>query len=134
MTATATIVAAYVSAHPEKGTPADLSDLIGVVQRALTGNVVPEKAPRGEPAVPIKKSVTPDYLVCLEDGKKVKMLKRHLHTLGLTPAEYRERWGLPKDYPMVAESYSEHRSALAKSIGLGVRPGARVAAAAAEGE
>ena len=77
---------------------------------------------RPKPAVPIKKSVTPDYIVCLEDGKKLKMLKRHLKTAyGMTPEEYRERWGLPADYPMVAPEYAKQRSALAKDIGLGKR-------------
>ena len=77
---------------------------------------------RPQPAVPIKKSVTDDYIVCLEDGKKLKMLKRHLKTAyNMTPAQYRERWGLPADYPMVAPSYAERRSKLAKDIGLGTR-------------
>ena len=75
-----------------------------------------------QPAVPIKKSVTPDYVVCLEDGKKLKMLKRHLKTqYNMTPEEYRERWGLPVDYPMVAPKYAEQRSRLAKEIGLGTK-------------
>ena len=77
-------------------------------------------ADRPQPAVPIKKSVTDDYIVCLEDGKKLKMLKRHLKTAyNMTPEEYRERWGLPADYPMVAPNYAKQRSALAKEIGLG---------------
>ena len=77
---------------------------------------------RPQPAVPIKKSVTPDFIVCLEDGKKLKMLKRHLKTAyGMSPEEYRERWGLPADYPMVAPNYAEKRSRLAKDIGLGTR-------------
>ena len=72
------------------------------------------------PAVPVRKSVTPEFIVCLEDGKKLKMLKRHLATrYNLTPAAYRQRWGLPKDYPMVAPAYAAQRSALAKSLGLG---------------
>jgi predicted transcriptional regulator len=75
---------------------------------------------RPQPAVPIKKSVTPEYIVCLEDGKQLKMLKRHLKTAyNMTPEEYRERWGLPADYPMVAPSYAKKRSKLAKDIGLG---------------
>ncbi len=78
---------------------------------------------RPRPAVPVKRSVTPDYVVCLEDGKKLKMLKRHLKTsYGLTPDEYRKRWGLPADYPMVAPNYAAQRSALAKKIGLGTKP------------
>lgn len=77
-------------------------------------------AERPQPAVPIKKSVTPDYIVCLEDGKKLKMLKRHLKTAyNMSPEEYRERWGLPADYPMVAPNYARQRSSLAKEIGLG---------------
>lgn len=77
---------------------------------------------RPQPAVPIKRSVTPDYIICLEDGKKLKMLKRHLKTAyDMTPEEYRERWGLPADYPMVAPNYAAQRSKLAKDIGLGTR-------------
>ena len=79
-------------------------------------------ADRPKPAVPIKKSVMPDYIICLEDGKKLKMLKRHLKTAyDMSPEEYRERWGLPADYPMVAPEYAKKRSALAKDIGLGKR-------------
>lgn len=75
---------------------------------------------RPQPAVPVKKSVTPDYIICLEDGKRLKMLKRHLKTAyDMSPEEYRERWGLPADYPMVAPNYARHRSKLAKEIGLG---------------
>ena len=78
------------------------------------------------PAVAIKKSVTPEYIICLEDGKKLKMLKRHLKTrYDMSPEEYRKRWGLPEDYPMVAPSYAQQRSALAKKIGLGTKPRAR---------
>ena len=74
------------------------------------------------PAVPVKKSITPDYLVCLEDGKKMKMLKRHLQTsYGMSPDQYREKWGLGSDYPMVAPNYAKHRSSLAKKIGLGTQ-------------
>jgi predicted transcriptional regulator len=78
---------------------------------------------RPEAAVPVKKSVTPDYIVCLEDGKKLKMLKRHLRTAyDMSPEQYRERWNLPADYPMVAPNYAKQRSKLAKAIGLGTRP------------
>ncbi|MBP2293822.1 putative transcriptional regulator [Azospirillum rugosum] len=85
-----------------------------------TEPVVTEERP--QPAVPIKKSVTPDYIVCLEDGKKLKMLKRHLKTAyNMSPEEYRDRWGLPADYPMVAPNYARQRSSLAKQIGLGTR-------------
>lgn len=77
---------------------------------------------RLHPAVPIERSVMPDYIVCLEDGKKLKMLKRHLKScFGLTPAEYKRRWGLPPDYPIVAPNYAKHRSEIAKSMGLGLR-------------
>lgn len=88
----------------------------------LKGEAVVSVGDRPQPAVPIKRSITPDYLICLEDGKKLKMLKRHLKTAyNMTPEEYRERWGLPADYPMVAPNYAEKRSALAKDIGLGTR-------------
>ncbi|WP_041793662.1 MucR family transcriptional regulator [Pararhodospirillum photometricum] len=102
----------------------DLPDLIGNVHRALTNlaGPPPEVEEKPQPAVPIKKSVTPDYIICLEDGKKLKMLKRHLKTAyDMTPEEYREKWGLPADYPMVAPNYANHRSSLAKKIGLGTR-------------
>ena len=119
---TANIVAAHVSSN---NVPvADLSGLIAEVYRTLASlGSTPPVPERPQPAIPIKKSVTPDYLVCLEDGKKLKMLKRHLKTAyNLTPEEYRERWGLPADYPMVAPNYAKHRSTLAKKIGLGTKP------------
>ena len=104
----------------------DLPALIGSVFEALrtAGTVEAEKPAEAlVPAVPIKKSVTPDFIVCLEDGKKMKMLKRHLATrYDLTPDDYRQRWGLPNDYPMVAPAYAAQRSELAKSIGLGRKP------------
>ncbi len=103
---------------------ADLPDLIRAVYAAL-GNVktAGEAPPTPEPAVPIKKSVTPNAIVCLEDGKKFKMLKRHLKTdHNMTPDEYRVRWGLPGDYPIVAPAYAKQRSELAKKIGLGRKP------------
>jgi predicted transcriptional regulator len=79
-----------------------------------------------KPIVPVKKSIAPDYIICLEDGKKLKMLKRHLRTsYGMTPEEYRIKWNLPADYPMVAPNYAAQRSAFAKKIGLGRKPGAR---------
>ena len=100
--------------------------LIRRVHATLTGTQKPPAeaaAEKQQPAVPPKKSVFPDYIICLEDGKKLKMLKRHLQTsYSLTPAQYREKWGLPHDYPMVAPSYAEKRSTLAKTIGLGRRP------------
>ena len=99
----------------------DLAQLIQQVYAALAGvgtAAVAKEKPT--PAVPVRRSVTPDYIVCLEDGKKLKMLKRHLKTrYNLTPDEYRERWGLAADYPMVAPNYAAQRSALAKKIGLG---------------
>jgi predicted transcriptional regulator len=125
------IVAAYVGNH-EIG-PERLPELIRTVHRALTGLdmgtkvreivVVEEPAkPTGplKPAVPIKKSVTPDFIICLEDGKRFKSLKRHLRThYDMTPDEYREKWGLPEDYPMVAPNYALARAKLAREIGLG---------------
>ena len=119
---TVQIVAAHV-AHNNVATN-DLPALIGQVYSALSGLGKPIEPvqERPQPAVPIKKSITPDYIICLEDGKKLKMLKRHLKTAyDLTPDEYRERWGLPTDYPMVAPNYANQRSALAKTIGLGTR-------------
>ena len=118
---TAAIVAAYVSHHSLL--PDDLSKLIGDIHLALKR--APEAAsqlnpPPQEPAVPVKKSVTADYVVCLEDGKKFKALKRHLSGMhGLTPADYRAKWGLAWDYPMTAPNYSKARSGLAKKLGLG---------------
>ena len=117
------IVSAYVSNNPLPS--AQITEVIRTVYgtlESLSGNAaeVREEAPK--PAVPIKKSVTPDYLICLEDGKKLKMLKRHLKTAyDMTPEDYREKWGLPTDYPMVAPNYARHRSSLAKKIGLGTR-------------
>jgi predicted transcriptional regulator len=119
---TTDIVAAHVSNNTVP--PADLPMLIEQVYRTLS-SVGTEPAPVAErptPAVPIKKSVTPDFIICLEDGKKLKMLKRHLKTAyDMTPDAYRERWGLPADYPMVAPNYAKQRSRLAKQIGLGTR-------------
>lgn len=102
---------------------ADLSHLIQQVYSALAGvGSAWGAAERPNPAVSIKRSITPDYVICLEDGKKLKMLKRHLKTrYNLSPDEYRERWGLPADYPMVAPNYAKQRSALAKKIGLGTK-------------
>src|SRR5271154_3596497 len=121
LTLTADIVAAHVGSNSVP--VADLPQLIGEVYRTLATlgahGVAPE---RPDPAVPIKKSITPDYIICLDDGKKLKMLKRHLKTAyDLTPEDYRERWGLPPDYPMVAPNYAKQRSKLAKEIGLGTR-------------
>ncbi len=118
---TAEIVAAHVG---NNSVPVnELPQLIADVHRALSNvGSAPAQPERPTPAVPVKKSVTPDYIICLEDGKKLKMLKRHLKTAyNMTPEEYRERWGLPADYPMVAPNYAEHRSTLAKKIGLGTK-------------
>jgi predicted transcriptional regulator len=121
------LVTDIVAAHLSNNTVAvsDLPQLIRDVYGALAvvGGGAPQAAERPNPAVPVKRSVTPDYIVCLEDGKKLKMLKRHLRTAyGLSPEEYRERWGLPADYPMVAPNYAKQRSRLAKEIGLGTQP------------
>ena len=119
---TTEIVAAHVGHNSVA--PADIPGLIHEVYNALSSvGAAPQQAQRPKPAVPPKKSVFPDYIVCLEDGKKLKMLKRHLKTAyNMTPEEYRERWGLPADYPMVAPNYAKHRSTLAKKIGLGTKP------------
>lgn len=117
------LTAKVVAAHVSKNTVAlgDLPKLIEQVYTTLSRLArEPQAPPRPQPAVPIKKSVTPDYIVCLEDGKRLKMLKRHIKTAYfMTPEEYRERWGLPSDYPMVAPNYAKQRSRLAKEIGLG---------------
>jgi predicted transcriptional regulator len=119
------LTADIVSSHVSNNTVAvsDISMLIEQVYTTLARvsqeNSALEPA-RPEPAVPIKKSITPDFIICLEDGKKLKMLKRHLKTAyDMTPEQYRERWGLPADYPMVAPNYASQRRTLAKKIGLG---------------
>jgi predicted transcriptional regulator len=117
---TSEIVAAFVSNN--ETTTSELPALIQAVHRALSGISVaaPEPEPRKEPAISVRRSVTPDYLVCLEDGRKFKSLKRHLRTkYDMSPEDYRAKWGLPKDYPMVAPNYAAARSALAKNMGLG---------------
>ncbi|MCP4315219.1 MAG: MucR family transcriptional regulator [Hyphomicrobiales bacterium] len=117
---TAEVVAAYVSNNVVQ--TGDLPGLIANVHSALGSTTTAESAPaeKPKPAVPIRKSVQHDYIICLEDGMKFKSLKRHLMTYhGLTPDEYREKWGLPADYPMVAPAYAEARSRLAKEMGLG---------------
>jgi predicted transcriptional regulator len=118
---TADIVSAFVSNNSVPAT--EVPALIQSIHRALSGvstSTEPvESAPR-EPAVPLKKSVNPDFIVCLEDGRKFKSLKRHLRTkYNMSPEEYRSKWGLPKDYPMVAPNYAKARSDLAKQMGLG---------------
>lgn len=121
---TAEIVASHVSNNSVA--VSDLPDLISSVYRSLEdifGAEEPEEEEKLVPAVPIKKSIAGDHIVCLEDGKKLKMLKRHLKTrYDMTPDEYRKRWNLPDDYPMVAPNYTAQRSELAKKIGLGTKP------------
>src|SRR6476646_6406175 len=121
-----TLTADIVSAHVSNNSVAvsDLPLLINNVHSALSGLGDQPEAPAAklEPAVSIRSSIKPDYVVCLEDGKKLKMLKRHLMThYNLTPDQYRQKWGLSADYPMVAPNYAEQRRALAKSIGLGTK-------------
>lgn len=119
---TAEIVSAYVSANPVQ--PQELPGLIETVHATLsTLSQTVDGASTQElvPAVPVKKSITPEYIVCLEDGKRFKSLKRHLRTkYNMTPDEYRQKWNLPHDYPMVAPSYAKARSELAKRMGLGL--------------
>lgn len=120
----AQIVTAYVSKNDISAEA--LPQLVRSVHSALTGVASPVEttAEQPVPAVPPRKSVFPDYIVCLEDGKKLKLLRRHLKTAyNMTPQEYRERWGLPAEYPMVAPNYAHHRSSLARRIGLGRRRG-----------
>ena len=132
---TADIVSAYISNNPVP--PAELAQLISRVHGALnqlatTGHVEGKAADAGplQPAVPIKKSVMPDYIVCLEDGRTFKSLKRHLRAkYNLSPEQYRAKWSLPPDYPMVAPNYAKARSDLAKAIGLGQTRGDYDAAA-----
>ena len=124
---TANIAAAYVSKNSIQ--VGDIPALIVTIYQSLNkaGQSAhhAEESEQPKPAVPVKKSVHPEYIVCLEDGKKLKMLKRHLSThYDLTPDEYREKWGLPKDYPMTAPNYARQRSALAVSIGLGTKKAA----------
>jgi predicted transcriptional regulator len=128
LTMTAEVVSAYASNNLLA--PTQLSEVISTVFTTFAGL---EKTGAGDkiealkPAVAIRKSVTPDYIVCLEDGKKLKMLKRHLRsTYNMTPDEYRAKWGLPPDYPMVAPNYAEQRSAFAKKIGLGRKTGQKM--------
>ena len=115
------VVAAYVAKNPITAT--QLPDLINTVYGSLSsleGGPTEAKSEAQKPAIAVKKSVTPDYIICLEDGKKLKMLKRHLRTTyNMTPDKYRAKWGLPTDYPMVAPNYAAQRSDFAKKIGLG---------------
>ena len=129
---TADVVAAYVAQNtlPSSELPALIQQIHSTLQQVATGAQQPAEQPLN-PAVPIKKSVTRDYIICLEDGKRFKSLKRHLRSsFDLSPEEYRKKWGLPYDYPMVAPNYAQTRSELAKSMGLGnLRQKAKQAAA-----
>jgi predicted transcriptional regulator len=116
---TADIVSAFVTSNSVEA--ADLPGLIFLVHQTFVGllSPAPPEAAKPIPAVPVKKSITPDHILSLEDGKPYKSLKRHLSSRGLTPAEYRAKWGLPSNYPMVSPNYAKARSELAKSLGLG---------------
>jgi predicted transcriptional regulator len=118
-THTADVVSAYVAHNAVRA--ADLPDLISSVHGALQSLNSPQQAEpeKRQPPVPIKKSITPDFLISMEDGRRYKSMKRHLTGRGLTPEQYREKWGLPRDYPMVAPNYAKQRSELAKALGLG---------------
>ena len=119
---TGDIVSAYVAANNIQRS--ELPGLIADVHSALTNLGNPASEPKAEPLVPIKQTIKPDYIISLEDGRRYKSMKRHLSSRGITPEQYREKWGLRPDYPMVAPNYSKARSELAKSLGLGqVRKG-----------
>ena len=121
---TAEIVAAYVGKNtvPQAELPKLIADVYRSLQVALAGEAAKDEAAEPRPAVTIRKSVTPDFIICLEDGKKFKSLKRHLRShYDLSPEQYREKWNLPADYPMVAPNYAQARSSLAKRMGLGQR-------------
>ena len=121
------VVSTFVANHTVAAAdlPALIERVYGALAKAAEGDVLSE-ASKPKPVVSIKDSVTPDYIVCLDDGKRLKLLKRHLRTVyGMTPDEYRTKWGLPHDYPMVAPKYAESRSTLAKKIGLGRQPSRR---------
>ena len=124
---TTEVVAAYVSNNTlATGQLAEIIHAVYNSLRGLDGQIAEPASEPLKPAVPVRKSITPDYLICLEDGKKLKMLKRHLRsTYGMTPDEYRVKWGLGPEYPMVAPNYAEQRSAFAKKIGLGRGTGRR---------
>ena len=133
ITMTADVVAAYVAQNtvPSAELPALIQQIHSTLQQVATGAHQPAEQPL-TPAVPVKKSVTRDYIICLEDGKRFKSLKRHLRSsFNLSPEEYRKKWNLPYDYPMVAPNYAQTRSELAKSMGLGnLRQKAKQAASA----
>ena len=120
---TANIVSAYLSNNPTQASeiPTLISQVHAALLRVSNGEGQPSSEPL-KPAVPVKRSINPDFIVCLEDGKKFKSLKRHLRSqYNMTPEQYREKWSLPADYPMVAPNYAEQRRSLAKKIGLGTR-------------
>lgn len=124
LTLTAEIIAAHLMNNSVDA--GDIPKLIHSVHKALADIDGGKGIDQLTPAVPIKKSITPEYIICLEDGKKLKMLKRYLNSAhGMTPDQYRARWGLPASYPMVAPNYARHRSGLAKKIGLGTKNGPR---------
>ena len=129
---TAQVAASYFGSNSVPA--AQISDIIKSVHGSLAsleGSADGGRGPAQKPAVPIRRSITPDYVICLEDGKKLKMLKRHLRTTyNLTPEEYRAKWGLAADYPMVAPNYAKQRSNFAKKIGLGRKPKTKVKAKA----
>ena len=118
-TLTADVVSAYVAKNAVR--PVDLPELIASVHGALQSLKAPQQAEpeKREPPVSIKKSITPDFLISMEDGRRYQSMKRHLTGRGLSPEQYREKWGLPRDYPMVAPNYAKQRSELAKALGLG---------------
>jgi predicted transcriptional regulator len=117
------IMAAFVAnnAVPRADLPALFEGLHASLKRLADGEVAPPVVEPPTPVVPVRKSVTPDYLICLDDGRKFKSMRRHLAILGMTPEQYRQKWNLPSDYPMVAPNYAAQRSALAKNIGFGLR-------------
>ena len=121
---TADVVGAYVSSNTIPAS--ELPKFISTINAALAKLGGPPPAPDLVPAVDPKKSIKPDYIICLEDGKRFRSMKRHLGLLGMTPDEYRAKWGLPRDYPMVAPNYAAARSELAKSMGLGRKPGTKL--------
>ena len=119
----ANILSAFVSRNsvPRAELPALFEGLHASLNRLGSGEVAPAVVEPPTPVVPVRKSVTPDYLICLDDGRRFKSLRRHLTALGMTPEQYRQKWNLPSDYPMVASNYAAQRSELAKNIGFGLR-------------
>ena len=125
---TSDVISAYVANNPVSTTelPSLINEVYAAFKKAET-KPAEDIANKSKPAVPVKKSMTDDYIICLEDGKKFKSLKRHLRShYDMSPEEYREKWGLPYDYPMVAPNYAKARSALAREMGLGRKPGTKI--------